>query len=104
MRKDPLNSRSAKARSLEDVMHELLNHYKKIGQKNDEQSVIKSWESVMGSNIMRYTENLKISNGTLYIKLSSPALRQELSYVKEKIAKSLNNQVNKEVVKKITFI
>jgi len=98
-----INSRKAKALPIKDVMHQFLNQFKKVADKNFEQKAINSWGEVMGENIMKYTQEVKISNGTLYVTLSSPELRQELSYVKTKIAKSLNDIAGKEVVKKIVF-
>jgi predicted nucleic acid-binding Zn ribbon protein len=98
-----INNRKAKAIPIKDVMHQLLNQFKKVAEKNFEQKAIKSWGEVMGENIVKYTQELKISNGTLYVTLSSPELRQELGYVKEKIAKSLNNSAGKDVIKKIVF-
>ena len=61
------------------------------------------WEQQMGASILAYTEEIVLKNGSLFVKLSSAVLREELSYGKEKIKNLLNESLNKEVVKKIVF-
>ena len=45
----------------------------------------KTWSKVMGKNVSQYTGNIYIKNNTLYLKINSSALREELSYGKEKL-------------------
>ena len=44
-----------------------------------------------------------VKNKTLYVKLSSSVLREELSYGKEKIIKMINEEMGKEVVTKLVL-
>jgi predicted nucleic acid-binding Zn ribbon protein len=48
------------------------------------------WAENMGSSINRHTQFLQLKQGHFYIHLSSPSLRQELSYQKESIRLKLN--------------
>ena len=57
----------------------------------------------MKNGIANYTTDLTLKNGTLYIKLKSSALREELSYGKEKIIKLLNEKLKKDLIKKIVL-
>ena len=59
------------------------------------------WFEVMQNGIANYTKDVNIKNKTLYIKLSSPALKQELSYGKEKLIKIINQKFKKKIVNKI---
>ncbi|MDG2313762.1 MAG: DUF721 domain-containing protein [Flavobacteriaceae bacterium] len=61
------------------------------------------WEEQMGASILAYTEEIVLKNSTLFVKLSSAVLREELGYGKEKIKNLLNESLDKEVVKKIVF-
>ena len=61
----------------------------------------KVWFEVMQNGIANYTKDVNIKNKTLYIKLSSPALKQELSYGKEKLIKIINQKFKKKIVNKI---
>ena len=45
----------------------------------------KIWLNVMGRNVSQYTENIYIKNNSLYIKINSSTLKQELFYGKDKI-------------------
>ena len=57
----------------------------------------------MGSNINSYTSDIKLKKRTLYVKLSSSVLREELSYGKEKIIKILNDEFGEVIIDKIVL-
>ncbi len=61
------------------------------------------WYETMKNGVANYTTDLNLKNGTLYIKLKSSALREELSYGKEKIIKLLNEKLKKDLIKKIVL-
>lgn len=61
------------------------------------------WNSQMGPAIEKYTTAIKLERDTLYVQLSSSVLREELSYGKEKIIKMLNEELGKELVKKLVL-
>lgn len=63
-----------------------------------QKQLILSWEKVMGKMVAKHTQNLTIRKKTLYVKLDSAALKNELSFSREKIMKALNNAVNAEVI------
>ena len=57
--------------------------------------VKKVWYEIMDNGIAK--------NSTLYIKLSSPALKHELNFGKEKLIRMVNEKFDKEVIKKIVI-
>ena len=61
----------------------------------------KVWHELMSNGIANYTNDVSLKNKTLYIKLSSPALKEELSYGKDKLIKLINDRFKKTVVEKI---
>lgn len=61
------------------------------------------WARIMGISIAKYTKSVELKGDVLYIELSSPALSEELTYGKETIIRSINEEIGKEVVKKIVF-
>ena len=65
--------------------------------------VKKVWFELMDNGIANYTLDVNLRNKTLYIKLSSPALKQELSYGKEKLMDLINKKFDKEIVQKIVL-
>ena len=63
--------------------------------------VKKAWYELMDNGIGNYTTDISLKNKTLFIKLSSPALKQELSYGKEKIMNLINERFKENIVQKI---
>ncbi len=61
------------------------------------------WDKVMGEFIASKTTNLFLQKDTLIVELNSAALRNELSYGKEKIIEAINKEVGKNVIKKIVI-
>ena len=63
--------------------------------------VKKAWFDLMNNGVANYTSDVSLRNKTLYIKLSSAALKEELSYGKEKLIKLINEKLDEDVVEKI---
>jgi hypothetical protein len=62
------------------------------------------WKNTMGPVIAAKTTQLSIKNKVLYVSLSSPALRKELLYQREKLVKSLNQSVGTTVIDVPEFV
>ena len=65
--------------------------------------VKKAWFDLMNNGVANYTSDVSLRNKTLYIKLSSPALKEELSYGKEKLIKLINEKLEDDIVEKIVL-
>lgn len=65
--------------------------------------LIEAWPVVAGPTVMRYTQETVIRNQTLYVRLSSPALRAELSMCRQELVKKLNDYVQSQVIADIRF-
>ena len=88
--------------TLKEVINELLESYK-LSDKLKEVRLIDSWEKVVGKLINKHTKNLYIKKKVLFVKLDSSALRNELSYARQKIIKALNKEADEEVIENIVF-
>lgn len=75
----------------------------KLGGKLTEVDIISSWEGLLGKTVAFYTQELRISNGTLFVKISSPVVRHELLMMKEDIRKKLNEKAGQETIRQIVF-
>ena len=64
---------------------------------------MEAWPSVAGPAIARYTLNTYIQNQTLFVRLSSPALRADLSMRRREFVNMLNNYVGNQVIADIRF-
>ena len=55
----------------------------------------------MGPTIEQYTKKIELNRGTLFLTIESAALRQELSYGKEKIQKILNEELGEAYITEV---
>jgi hypothetical protein len=69
----------------------------------DKIDVEKAWKSLMGNGVNSYTQEVILKGGTLYVKLTSAVLREELSYGKQKIIAMINEELKKEIVKEVVL-
>ncbi len=65
--------------------------------------LISSWGEVMGNGILTYTGELFIKNQTLWVKINSSVLRQELSIGRNQIVRRLNEHVGAQVITDVKF-
>ncbi len=59
----------------------------------NQKRLIDSWDDIMGPVITRYTGEKFIKNQTLFVKITNPALRQDLSMMRTQIVKRLNEAI-----------
>ena len=60
-----------------------------------------AWEKIMGKTIANYTDNIQISNGTLFITTSVAPLKNELIYQKENIIKRVNEMMGERIITEV---
>ncbi len=94
--------RKNNTQSISDVLRSYTRE-NKLDRKLNELDLIKSWESVMGKTVARYTGNLYIQNSTLFVETTSPIVRNELLMMREEIRTRLNEVVGEELIKTIVF-
>ena len=89
--------RRSKGQPIGEVIKELLKNYD-ITSKFNEAHVMTSWDTLMGPSVTKYTVKIEVEKRILFVKLSNAALKQELSYARQKIKKMLNDEVGEEVL------
>ncbi|MDA9111787.1 DUF721 domain-containing protein [Flavicella sp.] len=89
--------------SLKNLMGEVLKE-NNLSKGMKKISIEENWASLMGNGVVSYTQQVTLKGTTLYVKLSSSVLREELSYGKEKIRAMMNEALGKEEIKKIMFL
>ena len=65
--------------------------------------LVEAWPEVAGALIARYTLNTYIYNLTLYVRLSNPALRADLSMRRQEFTRRLNDAVGEQVITDVRF-
>jgi predicted nucleic acid-binding Zn ribbon protein len=83
--------------TLKEAIGEFMRSYH-LDEKLLQKQLILSWDKVMGKMVANHTVKLTIRKQVLYVKLDSAALKNELSFSREKIRKALNDAVKAEVI------
>lgn len=86
--------------SLSEVLHQLL---RQDGLETPlrQKRLLDAWETVTGSMVARYTGEKFIKNQTLHVKITNPALRQDLSMMRSQLLKRLNAEAGAMVISDI---
>lgn len=85
---------------------QLIRHYLRqecLESPLNERRLINAWSEVLGPAIASYTRELFIKNQTLYVHLTSSALRQELMMGRKLLVNNLNRHVGAQVITDIVF-
>ncbi len=69
----------------------------------DEQTILNSWNDVVGDFIAAHTLSTSVKNGIFYVKVDADSLRNELLYAKSMLLKKLNSKVENEILKDIVI-
>ena len=84
---------------LRNVIDKFLQVHR-MHSKLDQVEVVLAWKEVFGDVINKKTRHLKLSNnGTLIVTLNSGPLKEEFNLNKEKVAKMINDHLERDVVK-----
>ena len=59
---------------------------------------VDAWDTLMGPSIARFTSEKFIKNQTLFVKILNPALRQDLTMMRSRITKRINEAVGSQVI------
>lgn len=92
-----------KAEQVGDVVRAMLRQQGLEAPLN-EYRLVESWTTVLGKAVERYTRDLYVSNQTLYVRLSSPVLKNELMMQRSQLVQRLNQAVGAQVITEIRFV
>lgn len=96
------NKRNREELSMKDAL-DLFKDEMHLNKGLDKVEIEELWYSELGNGIKNYTEKVDFNNGTLRVSLKSSALREELSYGKEKIIARLNEQLPNPLITKLVL-
>ena len=89
-----------KVQPLDDVLNQFL---RQGGLESPllQKRVVDAWDTVAGSAVVRYTQEKFIRNQTLFIKITNPALRADLSMMQSELVQKLNAAVRSMVITEV---
>ncbi len=94
--------RNTNEQSLKEVIDQLIDSYKIRGKMN-EVKVKNIWEQLMGPAIANRTTSITIKDTSLYIKVSSAPLREELLFQREKIKELMNKELGSNYISEVVL-
>lgn len=94
--------RNTNEQSLKEVIDQLIDSYKIRGKMN-EVKVKNIWEQLMGPAIANRTTSITIKDTSLFIKVSSAPLREELMFQREKIKELMNKELGSNYISEVVL-
>lgn len=74
-----------------------------MGQRMKELRAINSWEDIAGRNIARATVSIDIYNRTLFVKMNSAAVKNELMMLRTPLVDAVNRHVGYSVIDEVVI-
>ena len=74
-------------------MKSMMKENSRFSDGLQKQNIASIWAAVLGSTIAHYTNSIRLEKKTLYVSISSAALRNELVYEKEKLIAKINKEL-----------
>ncbi len=94
--------RTSNEAPLKEVIDRWLKAYKLDG-KMKEIEIINAWPELMGTAVAHRTKEISIRNRTLYLKIESSVMRDELAHGKSIIIQRVNEYAGFEIITDIWF-
>lgn len=94
--------RTSNEAPLKDVIDRWLKAYRLDG-KMKEMDVIEAWSEMMGTAVANRTKQIIIKNQTLYLKMDSAVMRDELAHGKQVIIERINQKAGFEMINDVWF-
>ncbi len=88
---------------LKEGLEALVRAYR-LGGKLSEVTVVASWEKVMGKAVALKTQEVYVSKGKLFVRLTSAPLKHELIMAKTRVLEMLNAEVGSQAVMEVVFL
>lgn len=94
--------RTSNEAPLKEVIDRWLKAYKLDG-KMKEIEVVNAWPELMGTAVAHRTKEITIRNKTLYLKMESSVMRDELAHGKSIIIQRVNEYAGFDIITDIWF-
>ena len=89
-----------KFENITDVLHRFLRS-EGLETPLNEHRALQVWDEVAGPVVVRYTGEKRIYNRRLFVKITSPVVRQELQMKRSVLMKLINERVGADVIEDV---
>lgn len=97
-----MENRRDTSRQLADILLDVMRN-ENITHNMLNSQAASLWEIIVGPTANRATKSVHVSNGVMYVELTSSLLRQELMMIRSEIMNRINKACGDGVVKEIVF-
>ncbi|MBE85989.1 MAG: hypothetical protein CMC64_02915 [Flavobacteriaceae bacterium] len=94
--------RNYKLKSIKSILENFVDQ-DKISDGIFNVKIKQAWEKAVEKKILDYTKSIYIKRDVLFIEVSNPILKQEILYSRQKVIDLINDDLGKEIVKKIVL-
>ncbi len=91
------------ARDLGSILKELMEENTLLKSRIAENRVLRAWKEILGEGVSKYTSNLYIKRGVLFVHLNSSVLRAELMMNKKGLIEKLNEYAEMDIIRDIVM-
>jgi predicted nucleic acid-binding Zn ribbon protein len=88
--------------ALGDVLKQELEK-RGLDKKVSEHKAVVLWEDMAGNELSRHTQATKVRNHILFVKVDSPVLRNELTYLKPNLLGKIKTELPESEIEDIFF-
>ena len=94
--------RNYKLKSIKSIIENFIDQ-DKISNGIFNVKIKQAWEKAVEKKIFDYTREIYVKKDVLFIKVSNPILKQEILYSRQKVIDLINEDLDKELIKKIVL-
>lgn len=84
---------------LTDVLRDLG-----LSKKLSEQRAVVEWNDIVGRRVAEHARALRVDNGRLFVEVDSSVWSQELTLMKRKIVRQINDRIGRKAIDNIHFV
>ena len=95
--------RNYETNSVKEILNSFFNQ-KQISQGVFNSKIGIAWKKTAGKQFSKYTKDIYLRKNTLYIKVSNPMLKNEISFSKNKIIELINSELKQDIIEKIVLL
>ena len=92
------------AQPIGTVLESFFEQNPELADKLAEVRLLDSWKTVLGPSVLRFTDKMFIKKRTLYVRLTSSVLKNELMMCREQLIIKLNKEAGRDVIDSISLI
>ena len=74
-----------------------------LQEKLLETELRQKWGTIAGHTIARYTQKLYVKKKKLYLEVTTPVIKQEITYSKSTLIEMINKEIGKDFIKDIVL-